>query len=187
MKIWGWERWLLETNGHMFFKLNSNISLNQTVPGKCFDLRVFNAEGKILKALQPADQPSSVAESHDHLREYRLPIILYTVLTVLLCLSCFCLLWDWIHVPHIIHCNGVCARCAKYSLSNTFANYALVVSVLVHLWNEAWVYGALAVLSQVQRRVPIDILTFFLDLPMTSQVQTTVKIMSPAVYRLLCW
>lgn len=120
MKIWGWERWLLETNGHMFFKLNSNISLNQTVPGKCFDLRVFNAEGKILKALQPADQPSSVVESHDHLREYRLPIILYTVLTVLLCLSCFCLLRDWIHVPHIIHCNGVCARCAKYSLSNTF-------------------------------------------------------------------
>lgn len=170
----------------MFFQLNSNISLNQTVPGNCFGLRVFNVKGKILKALQPADQPSSVAESPDHLRDYRLPVILYTGLTILLCLSCFCLLRDWIHVPHVIHCNGVCARCAKYSLSNTFANYTLGVSVLVHLWNEAWVYGALAVLSQAQQRVPIYILTVFLSLPMTSLVQTTIKIMSPAVYRLLC-
>lgn len=49
-----------------------------------------------------------------------------------------------------------------------------------------WFYGALAVLSQAQQKMSIYILTLFLNLPTTPLVQTTVKIMSPAVYRLLC-
>lgn len=104
-------------------------------------MRVFNAKGKILKALQRADQPSSVVDitiqKLNMFKEY----FLYTGLTILLCLSCFCLFQDRIHAPYKIHCYGVCSRFAKYSLSNTFANCALVVSVLVYLWNEALLLG----------------------------------------------
>lgn len=37
------------------------IVIFKSVPGNCLDLRVFNAKGKISKALQPSDQPSRVA------------------------------------------------------------------------------------------------------------------------------